>query len=365
MMPVAILCGGLGTRLGALTAEIPKSLVDVGGQPFIVRQFDLLRAAGYDDLVLLIGHLGDQIRAVVGDGSQYGVRVRYVEDGPELLGQDGALQHAARKELDGPFFALYGDSYLECDYAAIEQVFRTSGAQKLLTTYRGVDYGLRAFSPKPGHVVDYPMTTSWQEIGSVAGLEALRLRFRPASVMLRRYADLCGRIDPDIIEEMVAHLVALQQCGGRLAILGVGGSAANASHAVNDFRKLCRLDAMAPTDNVAELTARTNDDGWPSAFAAWLACSRWTADDAVLVFSVGGGTATTSANIARAVEVASGVGSAILGVVGPDGGVTAAFADVCLQVPVDPADNPTPYVESLQSIVTHILVNHPAWGAHD
>ena len=151
----------------------------------------------------------------------------------------------------------------------------------------------------------------------------------------------------------------LRARGGRLFILGVGGSAANASHAVNDFRKLAGIEAYAPTDNVSELTARTNDDGWPSVFAEWLKGSRLNEKDAILVLSVGGGSLNVSPNLVSALQLAKERGSAILGIVGRDGGYTAQVADVAVVIPtVNPA-NITPHTEAFQAVVWHLWISHP------
>jgi D-sedoheptulose 7-phosphate isomerase len=161
---------------------------------------------------------------------------------------------------------------------------------------------------------------------------------------------------------VVAILAATRSSGGRLFILGVGGSAANASHAVNDFRKIAGIEAYAPTDNVAELTARTNDEGWASVFEAWLAVSRLRPEDTLLVFSVGGGNLekNVSPNLVTALQFAQRVGAKITGIVGRDGGYTAAVADACVIVPtVNPAHT-TPHSEAFQAIVWHLMVSHPA-----
>jgi D-sedoheptulose 7-phosphate isomerase len=153
----------------------------------------------------------------------------------------------------------------------------------------------------------------------------------------------------------------VRQSGGRLFILGVGGSAGNASHAVNDFRKIVGLEAYAPTDNVSELTARINDEGWETAYANWLKISRLVARDGVLVFSVGGGDAerNVSVNLVRAIEHAKAVGARVGGIVGRDGGFTAKMADACVIVPtVDPA-TVTPHSEAFQAVIWHLLVSHP------
>lgn len=172
---------------------------------------------------------------------------------------------------------------------------------------------------------------------------------------------IIAQLDEAAIERVVQLLAAVRAGGGRLFLLGVGGSAANASHAVNDFRKIAGIEAYAPTDNVAELTARTNDDGWASVFEAWLRVSRLNAKDAVLVFSVGGGNLDkgVSANLVRALEFARSVGARIAGIVGSDGGYTAQVADACVIVPtVNPA-HVTPHTEAFQAVVWHLIVSHP------
>jgi D-sedoheptulose 7-phosphate isomerase len=166
----------------------------------------------------------------------------------------------------------------------------------------------------------------------------------------------------EVIESMAQGLGKVREAGGRLFILGVGGSAGHASHAVNDFRKICGFEAYAPTDNVSELTARTNDDGWETVFAAWLQGSRLNAKDALLVFSVGGGSQAKniSANLVRAVELAKTVGAKVYGVVGRDGGYTAQVGDAVVIVPPLFADRVTPHTEGLAAVVWHLLVSHPA-----
>jgi D-sedoheptulose 7-phosphate isomerase len=161
---------------------------------------------------------------------------------------------------------------------------------------------------------------------------------------------------------MVALLAQVRQRAGRLFVLGVGGSAANASHAVNDFRKLAGIETYAPTDNVSELTARVNDEGWPTVFAAWLKVSHLQARDAVMVFSVGGGSVerNVSPNIVAALDYAKSVGASTLGIVGRDGGYTARVADVCVLIPTVHSDRITPHAEAFQAVVWHLLVSHPA-----
>jgi len=174
-------------------------------------------------------------------------------------------------------------------------------------------------------------------------------------------ARIVAAISADQVEAVAAGLAKCREQGGRLFILGVGGSAGHASHAVNDFRKLCRFEAYAPTDNVSELTARTNDEGWDTTFSAWLVTSRLGPKDAVLVFSVGGGDAErqVSANIVNALQYAETVGTSSYGIVGRDGGYTAKVADACVVIPPLFSERITPHTEGLCAVVWHLLVSHP------
>jgi D-sedoheptulose 7-phosphate isomerase len=174
--------------------------------------------------------------------------------------------------------------------------------------------------------------------------------------------DILAQLDASAIERVVELLAAARDAGGRLFILGVGGSAANASHAVNDFRKIAGIEAYAPTDNVSELTARTNDEGWSTVFEAWLRVSRLSANDAVLVFSVGGGNLErgVSPSLVAALQFARAAGARIAGVVGRDGGYTAQVADACVIVPTLNPAHVTPHAEALQAVVWHLIVSHPA-----
>ncbi len=169
-------------------------------------------------------------------------------------------------------------------------------------------------------------------------------------------------IDPGSVERCATGLAAVRDKGGRLFILGVGGSAGHASHAVNDFRKLCGFEAYTPTDNVSELTARANDEGWETTLVEWLRGSRLAPTDGVLVFSVGGGDEVrgVSTNIVRALELARERGAAVFGVVGRDGGFTAQAADACVVIPPMFPDRVTPHTEGLCAVVWHLLVSHPA-----
>jgi len=178
---------------------------------------------------------------------------------------------------------------------------------------------------------------------------------------LAEAVEIIQRLDAGQIERLAEQMAAVRQRGGRLFFLGVGGSAANCSHAVNDFRKIAGIEAYAPTDNVSELTARTNDEGWATVFVEWLKTSRLDADDAVFVMSVGGGSLENniSPNLVRALEYAQSVGAAILGIVGRDGGFTAQVGTAVVIVPTINPDTVTPHAEAFQAVIWHLLVSHP------
>ena len=178
---------------------------------------------------------------------------------------------------------------------------------------------------------------------------------------LHQVGQVAARLDRGAISRLVDLLVDVRQSGGRLFIMGVGGSAGNASHAVNDFRKIVGLEAYAPTDNVSELTARINDEGWDTAYANWLRGSRLVARDGLLVFSVGGGDVerNVSVNLVRAIEYAKAVGARVGGIVGRDGGFTAKMADACVIVPTVDPETVTPHSEAFQAVIWHLLVSHP------
>jgi D-sedoheptulose 7-phosphate isomerase len=183
-----------------------------------------------------------------------------------------------------------------------------------------------------------------------------------ATQFISEATEILARLDPELIESMARHLVALRERGGRLFVLGVGGSAANAGHMVNDFRKIAQIETYAPTDNVSELTARTNDDGWETVFVNYLRVSRLNDRDMVFVLSVGGGDLerNISPNLVRALQYAKEVGATVCGIVGRADGYTAQVADVCVVVPtVNPA-LVTPHSEAFQGVVWHLLVSHPA-----
>jgi D-sedoheptulose 7-phosphate isomerase len=182
-----------------------------------------------------------------------------------------------------------------------------------------------------------------------------------SSQFLEEVQQVTTRLDAAAIERAVDVLAKVRDSGGRLFILGVGGSAANASHAVNDFRKICGFECYAPTDNVSELTARTNDEGWATIFSEWLKGSRLTSRDGLLVFSVGGGNLekNVSPNLVSAVQLAQQTGASIVGVVGRDGGYTAKSATACVIVPTVNPDHVTPHSEAFQAVVWHLFVSHP------
>lgn len=172
---------------------------------------------------------------------------------------------------------------------------------------------------------------------------------------------IINQLNKSQIEQAVNLLADTRQAEGRLFILGVGGSAANASHAVNDFRKIVGIEAYAPTDNVSELTARTNDEGWSTIFAKWLEVSRLKANDMLMVLSVGGGNLekNVSPNLVAALQYAKQIGSKIMGIVGRDGGYTATVADACILIPTPNPENTTPHAEAFQAVIWHLLVSHP------
>ena len=178
---------------------------------------------------------------------------------------------------------------------------------------------------------------------------------------LNEASAILERLDTAVIDRAVVLLVETRRRNGRLFILGVGGSAANASHAVNDFRKIAGMEAYAPTDNVSELSARTNDEGWATVFESWLRVSRLRAEDTILVLSVGGGNLEkqVSANLVAAVRYAKEVGAKVIGIVGRDGGYTAQVADACILIPTVNPVHVTPHAEAFQAVVWHLMVSHP------
>ena len=183
-----------------------------------------------------------------------------------------------------------------------------------------------------------------------------------ARAFFEEVASIAQAIDQQAVEQLAQELAALRERGGRLFLLGVGGSAANCSHAVNDFRKLCGIEAYTPVDNVSELTARTNDEGWDTVFSEWLRVSKANSRDAVLVFSVGGGNAEkhVSTNIVAGLKEAKERGLKVMGVVGRDGGYTKQVGDAVVVIPTVDASRVTPHTEAFQAVVWHCLVSHPA-----
>ena len=180
-------------------------------------------------------------------------------------------------------------------------------------------------------------------------------------IHLEETIKIAQTLDSNIIEKMVDLFVEVKNDDGRLFILGVGGSAANASHAVNDFRKLAGIESYAPTDNVAELTARTNDEGWQTVFSGWLKVSKINEKDCLLILSVGGGDQerNVSTNLIEAIDLAKSVGARVVGIIGRDGGYTGKNSDICLIIPTLNRDSVTPHAESFQTIIWHLIVSHP------
>ena len=422
MYPVVILCGGLATRLRPLTESIPKSLIEVAGKPFLEHQLIALRAQGIEHVILSVGHLGDRIREKIGDGGRFGLVIQYVSDGPRLLGTGGAVKRAAAL-LDGPFFVLYGDSYLQLSYKEVAERFRASRALGLMTVYRNegkwdtsnvvfrdgkivrydkrerspemeyIDYGLGMLKKEaldsipPEQPFDlaalyqelvvrkqlagFEVFQRFYEIGTTTGLEETRefLSKQDGGHMedyttthLKEAAKIIPLIDAGKIESMVRLIADVRAQEGRMFFLGVGGSAANAAHAVNDFRKLAGIESYAPTDNVSELTARTNDEGWETVFVEWLKGSHLSKKDMLFVLSVGGGSLEpmVSPNLVRAVQYAKEIGAKVVGIVGRDGGYTGKVADAAVIVPTVNPKTVTPHTEAFHAVIWHLIVSHPA-----
>ena len=232
--------------------------------------------------------------------------------------------------------------------------------------------GLRPHAPSGRTTLTCIARNPWEEASTPFKIHFLlvakRGRFAYRTTMssysfqhLAETAEIVQKLQPETLENMVDLLADLRERGGRLFLLGVGGSAANASHAVNDFRKIAGIESYAPTDNVSELTARTNDEGWASVFLEWLKGSRLQSTDALMVFSVGGGNLekNVSPNLVSALQYGKEVGASILGIVGRDGGYTAKVADACCIVPTVNVQNVTPHSEAFQAVIWHLLVSHP------
>jgi len=430
LYPCAIIAGGLATRMRPLTEKIPKSLLEVNGEPFAAHQLRLLRDKGVKHVVFCAGYLGEMLRDFTGDGSAYGLKIDYSFDGPKLLGTGGAIRRALPL-LGERFFVMYGDSYLDCDFRAIQASFERSGAKALMTVYHNrdsfdrsnvefrdhaiavydkknrtpamqhIDYGLGIFERsefeqtsadqpfgldevfqsvlKSGTLAAFEVPERFYEIGSHEGLRELHeylskksstpsnpstqrsSRMSFAETFLSEAKKIIDGLDTAAIEKAALLLRKVRDDGGRLFILGVGGGAGHASHAVNDFRKIAGIEAYAPTDNVSELTARTNDEGWATVFEAWFKVSKLCAKDLVLVFSVGGGNLekNVSPNLVAALKLAKERGSKIVGIVGRDGGYVAKVGDAVVIVPTVNPDHVTPHTEAFQAVVWHLLVSHP------
>jgi D-sedoheptulose 7-phosphate isomerase len=418
LYPAVILAGGLATRLRPVTEKIPKSMVEVAGEPFVAHQLRLLRAQGIQYAIFCVGYLCEQIEAYVGDGARFGMKVDYSLDGPVLLGTAGAIRNAMR-HLPERFFVVYGDSYLPTDHAAVQRHWDGSGKRALMTVFRNegkwdssnvefdgsrilhydknnrtermryIDYGLGLFTRSvfeelgegphdlaqvyqsrlaAGDLDAYEVAERFYEAGSFSGIEELTqylLRTNNKMSFSKQFFDeakqILDRIDIAQVEKMAEILRATRDKGGRLFILGVGGSAANASHAVNDFRKIAGIETYAPTDNVSELTARTNDEGWATIFESWLKTSRLRPEDTIFVFSVGGGNMekNVSPNLVAALEYGRKVGASIIGIVGRDGGHTGKVANACAIIPTVNPTHVTPHAEAFQAVVWHMLVSHP------
>lgn len=187
------------------------------------------------------------------------------------------------------------------------------------------------------------------------------------NMYMSEVVEIARSIDNRLVEKVVTVLLDTRGKKGRLFILGVGGGAGNAAHAVNDFRKIAGIESYAPTDNVSELTARVNDDGWDTVFVNWLKGSRLTANDCIFVFSVGGGNVekNISANLVLALKYAKEIGSKVIGIVGRDGGYTAKVADACVLIPIVNNETITPHTEAFQGVIWHMIVTHPALKAHE
>jgi D-sedoheptulose 7-phosphate isomerase len=418
-----ILAGGMATRLGGITQAIPKALIDVAGKPFIDHQVRLLGDNGFRHIVFCIGHLGEQIQQHLGDGSSTGMKFDYSFDGPKLLGTGGAIRRAAHL-LPEQFFILYGDSYMDINYPAVLRHFSDSKADGLMTIIRNddqwdssnaifrdgellrydkknktpemnfIDYGIAILRKSAieeiatdasfdlaelytrlvaeGRMIGYEVHERFYEIGTPQSLEEARRfltekefsrtnRMSYVNDYIAEATQILAKLDVEKISRIVELAVAVRNRGGRIFFLGVGGSAANASHAVNDFRKIAGFEAYAPTDNVSELTARTNDDGWETVFVNWLRGSRLTNKDMLFIFSVGGGdlARNISPNLVRALQYAKQVGSTICGIVGRDGGYTAQVGDAVVIVPTINTQTITPHAEAFQGVIWHLIVTHP------
>jgi D-sedoheptulose 7-phosphate isomerase len=423
MLPVAILAGGLATRLRPMTETIPKALIEIAGEPFIYHQLRYLKGQGITSVVLCIGYLGEMIQERIGAGAGFGVRVNYSFDGPKLLGTGGAIK-AALPLLGESFYILYGDSYLPINFNSVKNAYLNSKKLGLMAVLKNnnqwdksnvvfqnnclieynkevinpnmtyIDYGLGILSAQvfrdyagsdsfdlskvynqlshKSQLYGYEVFERFYEIGSHQGILETEKYLTSREKMsytqqhLNESIEIIQKMDVSAIEKIADLLYKVKQDGGRIFFLGVGGSAGNCSHAVNDFRKIVGIESYAPTDNVSELTARTNDEGWPTIFVEWLKISKLSPKDMLFIFSVGGGNLekNISPNLVEALKLAKTVGSKVVGVVGRDGGYTAQVADACVIVPTVNSENVTPHSEAFQAVVWHLLVSHPKLKAN-
>ena len=328
-------------------------------------------------------------------------------------------------KLGKAFFVLYGDSYLRCRFAEVEAAFLAAGKPALMTVMKNdgrwdrsnalfgeghlvrfdkehptpdmqhIDYGLSIVRSEvfalyrenqifdlaevfaklsaQNELAGFVVSERFYEIGSPQGLKETEefLSAKGSTVdyakqHLEEAVEIIRKIDVNAVERVADLLAAVKRNQGRLFFLGVGGSAGNCSHAVNDFRKIVGIESYAPTDNVSELTARTNDEGWSTVFVEWLKTSRLNKEDCVFIFSVGGGNLekNISPNLVEALKYAKQVGAKVTGVVGRDGGYTAKVADACVIVPTVNPETVTPHSEAFQAVVWHLLVSHPKLKAN-
>lgn len=334
------LCEGIGPPLQQLKASGFRLFV-VSNQPDVARGLveqrtidamsDTIRAALPVDDVLVCPHDDD--------------------DGCECRKpKSGLIRRAAEREQ----IAL-GDSYVIGDSWKDVAAGRGAGCRTILLR-RAYNAGTDA-----DHIVDSLSAAARLVLDDMPGTDDY------IDAYLSEVQTIAASVDRTAVKRLVDVLVALRSRGGRLFLLGVGGSAANASHAANDFRKIAAIEAYCPTDNVSELTARINDEGWETAYAGWLAAARMADRDAVLVFSVGGGSPEhgISVPLVRAIDAAKNVGATVLGIVGRDGGYTARVADACLIVPTIDASRVTPHTEAFQAVLWHLVISHPSLRSNE
>jgi D-sedoheptulose 7-phosphate isomerase len=333
--------------LGKLTENCPKSLVMVAGKPFIFHQLDLLAKQGCLRAVLCIGHLGSQIINAV--GAMYrGMEIQYSAH-PDINASTMDRVRWAAPMFGTEWVTVYGDSYLDTDWSILINAARNCRSKIMQAVWKRTDYGITYFTQhglqelndkctEVGQVLnwevadDCEMDFKWLQMGDPAGLlEVETYLTKPsfASTYLSEVKQICDQLNRQEIEAVVRELVAVRERGGRLWIIGLGGSAANAAHAANDARKLCSIEAYAPAEATSEWTAHGNDSGWRTPFVEYMKTSNASARDLLMVLSVGGGMTqapATSVSIAYAVQEANRLGMPVVGVVGRDGGFTRANA---------------------------------------